>query len=323
VTARSSSSTIRGYAGDSEWAGAVRVNGSTSERAARSSAINGAFYEKARAEVRSDRPEGLAPCFSKSSLRLEALNDTTRFIEKPATAPSASEVHRAIVDESRHQVNMQAVASTARSWRKEFPSTTVLDSQLQRIHDSVEFLGTRDDDEEFEQDLDEMTQRANGRASADYQNEMHREQRCSKARALIKCGLIEQGEQILRDINYEAEQESRAKLAAHSNGSTMPRFLTKSKTAEVFDKIFNAKAGESSSLEGDLERERMNALRETRKEVEQKWQTSFHTTALQHTRDMWKLEHDSVDPSWGAVGGARPPQYSMLFEQLGCSTEVG
>ena len=285
--------------------------------------MNGSFYDKARAEVRSGRPEGLAPCFSKSSLRLEALNDTTRFFEKPAIAPSASAVHRAIVDESRHQVNMQAVASTARSWRKEFPSTTVLDSQLQRIHDSVEFLGTRDEDEEFEQDLDEMTKRADGRASAEYQNETQREQRCSKARSLIQCGLIEQGEQILRDINHEAELESRAKLAVPNNVIAMPRFLTKSKTAEVFDNIFNAKAGESSSLEGDLERERLNALRETRKEVEQKWQTSFHNTALQHTRDMWKLEHDSVDPSWGAVGGARHSQSSMLLGRLRFLTEVG
>ena len=54
---------------------------------------------------------------------------------------------------------------------------------------------------------------------------------------------------------------------------------------------------------GDLERERLNSMRATAREVEHKWQTSVNSTALQHTRDLWKIGHGSVEPKWGAVGG--------------------
>lgn len=276
--------------------------GWVSERA-RTASLTGSLHEKARAEVRSDRPEGLAPCFSKSSLRLEALNDTGRYMEKPISARSARSEHSSIIHEPRPPTNLQAVSS-ARSWRSDHEPSVVCDSQLQRIQDSVEFLGAREEEEEFEEDLNEMMRRSGGRSEVEDADadDAAREQRFSRARSLIQCGMIQQGEQILRDINHEIEKENRAKLA-DTVDSRGPRFLMKSKTAELFDNIFNAKASENSSVEGDLERERMNALRETRKEVEKKWQTSFHTTALQHTRDMWKLEHDSVDPSWSVVGG--------------------
>jgi hypothetical protein len=119
------------------------------------------------------------------------------------------------------------------------------------------------------------------------------------ARSLIQCGLVEQGENILRDLNQDFESEGREALPR-------PRYVVKSTTAELFDNIFNVNE-HRLPLEGDLERERMNAMRETAKEVEARWQTTVHATALQHTRDMWKLHHDADVPTWGAPrssGGA-------------------
>ena len=219
-------------------------------------------------------------------------------MEPPASVRSLSE--------SPDHTSMQPVSS-ARSRHPDHAISTTVDSQLQRIRGSVAFLGARDEEEEFAEDLSEMMRLSGGRSDDEAADDAKREQRFSRARALIQCGMVEKGEEILRGINYDTEG-THAKLVAaetEKENGRMPRFLTKSRTAELFDTIFNANASESSSLAGDLERERMNSLRETRKEVEQKWQTSFHTTALQHTRDMWKLEHDSVDPSWSAVGGTR------------------
>jgi hypothetical protein len=119
-----------------------------------------------------------------------------------------------------------------------------------------------------------------------------RSQRFTMARSLIQCGLVEQGENILRDLNQDFESEGR-------EASPRPRYVVKSTTAELFDNIFNVNE-HRLPLEGDLERERMKAMRETAKEVEARWQTSVHATALQHTRDMWKLHHDSDVPTWGA-----------------------
>ena len=119
------------------------------------------------------------------------------------------------------------------------------------------------------------------------------------ARSLIQCGLVEQGENILRDLNHDFESEGREAIPR-------PRYVVKSTTAELFDNIFNVNE-HRLPLEGDLERERMNAMRETAKEVEARWQTSVHATALQHTRDIGKLHHDADVPTWGAPrssGGA-------------------
>lgn len=119
-----------------------------------------------------------------------------------------------------------------------------------------------------------------------------RSQRFTMARSLIQCGLVEQGENSLRVLNHDIEAEGREAIPR-------PRYILKSTTAELFDNIFNVNE-HRLPLEGDLERERLNAMRETAKEVEARWQTSVHATALQHTRDIWKLHHDSVMPTWGA-----------------------
>jgi hypothetical protein len=132
-----------------------------------------------------------------------------------------------------------------------------------------------------------------------------RGQRFTMARSLIQCGLVEQGENILRDLNQDGEAEGREEAPPR------PRYLVRSTTAELFDNIFNASPGRLP-LEGDLERERLNAMRETAKEVEAKWQTSVHATALQQTRDMWKLHHNSVEPAWGAPGGGAAAEVASV-----------
>ena len=147
---------------------------------------------------------------------------------------------------------------------------------------------------------------------------------------------LEQYNEMSREMTNQGAQP----LAQHwlhseygdGRGNDLKRSKVKSTTAQLFDQLFNATPGREMlqghhhinrlicmrtrtectqshtgstyhTYAGDLERERMEAMRKTQREVEQKWQTSVNSSALRHSLDLWKLEHGSTSPGWGAVGG--------------------
>ena len=220
------------------------------------------------------------------------------------------------------------------------------DPQLARIQGSVAALGARDVDEEAREEEEEVARGIrDSKAILKGGGGEPREARFSMARSLIDCGLVEQGEKILRELNLEMQDaqgphlswtgrvmtrggarsgnEAEGRASGIAEVETKPRFISKSNTAALFEKLFAVKGPGGEVLAGDLERERREAQRITRKEVEGLWHASVNSSALRQTLDMMKLQHNPPSSEWGSLAhakgqlqhDAKPSALSTLTQQ--------
>ena len=83
---------------------------SAREGPSNSSQLSSSLYENVRSEVRTSRSEGLAPFFTQSSLKLDSLNDTSRYMEKLVhSARPALAAHELKVAQTQSRTNLQVV----------------------------------------------------------------------------------------------------------------------------------------------------------------------------------------------------------------------